>query len=362
MDKNHTNQLDKKDLKKLVDEKYIKLRKHPTEDLFIYNYTAKCQYDRHWNDITLQCRGLICDKKGNIIARPFRKFFNHEELTTEDIPWQESFKVFDKMDGSLIIIFYYNKKWVCATRGSFDSEQAKKANEILQVKYKSAIKHLKRDRTYLFEIIWPGGKIVVDYGKRTELVLIGIINTETGSELDLDKNIGFPVVEEYGIKDFSDVEKIRDMGVKNKEGFVIKFESGFRFKIKFPEYKRLHKIITEFSNKAIWEYLKSGHQIDEKLIQGIPDELYSWIQKTKSEFTSQYSQILNDATNSFNDICVKLGSKFSRKEFADEATNSKELSSILFYMLDEKDVSQAIWNMIKPKFEKPFFTNNLTTA
>jgi RNA ligase len=31
----------------------------PDADFFIYNYTAKAQYDKIWNEITLQARGLI---------------------------------------------------------------------------------------------------------------------------------------------------------------------------------------------------------------------------------------------------------------------------------------------------------------
>lgn len=37
----------------------------------MYNYTAKAQYDKLWNEVTLQCRGLILDGDGNVVARPF---------------------------------------------------------------------------------------------------------------------------------------------------------------------------------------------------------------------------------------------------------------------------------------------------
>ena len=63
-------------LKEMLEQGYVVFKKHPEADLFIYNYSAKTQYERIWNEITLACRGLILDAEGNFVARPFAKFFN----------------------------------------------------------------------------------------------------------------------------------------------------------------------------------------------------------------------------------------------------------------------------------------------
>lgn len=68
-----SGQLDR--IRKLVAGRYISVAKHPQLDLFIYNYTAKSQYERYWTEETMMCRGLILDSQGQIIARPFPKFF-----------------------------------------------------------------------------------------------------------------------------------------------------------------------------------------------------------------------------------------------------------------------------------------------
>ena len=115
----------------LVDEGYITRRKHPSEDLFILNYTPKTQYEGFWNDVTLSCRGLIVDSAGTIRARCFRKFFNYEEVFHEVSTRTSSsmhFKVYDKVDGSLGILYWVGDEPFIATRGSFESEQAKRAN------------------------------------------------------------------------------------------------------------------------------------------------------------------------------------------------------------------------------------------
>ena len=90
--------------RKLIDEKYIYVRKHPDAELYIYNYSPKTQYDRKWNEITMICRGLIRDEK-QIIARPFNKFFNIEQHEPEEIT-NEEFEVYEKLDGSLGILYW----------------------------------------------------------------------------------------------------------------------------------------------------------------------------------------------------------------------------------------------------------------
>ena len=68
---------------------------HPTLPLTIWNYTEKVQYESAWDEITLMCRGLVTDNEGNVVARPFKKFFNIEE--NKHTP-TDKFEVYDKMD------------------------------------------------------------------------------------------------------------------------------------------------------------------------------------------------------------------------------------------------------------------------
>ena len=145
--------IDKEKIEKLIEEGFIKRNKHPSFDLYIYNYTAKTQYENYWVPETLQCRGLITNGKGEIIARPFTKFFNIEQMPETLLT--NSFKVFEKLDGSLgILYFYYNIPYI-ATRGSFIGKQAIEANNMLHSIYKNSIQLLDKNFTYLFEIIYP---------------------------------------------------------------------------------------------------------------------------------------------------------------------------------------------------------------
>lgn len=141
---------DKKQLDYHIEQRHINVNQHPTEEIYILNYSPICQYDAIWTEVSMQCRGLILDKDGNIVARPFPKFFNYEQIKPEEIP-NDSFEVYEKYDGSLGIVFYFNKKWHIATRGSFVSDQAIKGAEMLK---KLNTDLLDQNKTYLFEIIY----------------------------------------------------------------------------------------------------------------------------------------------------------------------------------------------------------------
>lgn len=332
-------------LHQMIAQDYIKVNKHPNAELYIYNYTQFAQFERVWNEVTLSCRGLILNDTNEIIARPFPKFFNLGEPEAQELP-PTSFQVFDKLDGSLGILYWLDNKPYIASRGSFSSEQSDKANELLYQKYVDVIPNLNPDYTYLFEIIYPENRVVVDYGNEEKLVLIGMVETKTGIELPL-VDIGFPLVKEYN--GFSKIEELTQQQWDNHEGFVIRFENGYRVKIKFEEYVRLHRILTQFSTVDIWECL-SGETSLQILLENVPDEFFEWVKKVESDLKRQFQAIEEDCEKYF-----KVLENIKETAFYFLAHPHKD---VLFNMLNEKDYAKTIWRKIKPKFEKPFTNSN----
>ena len=325
----------------MIDEGYVNVQKHPSRDLFIYNYAPKAQYERVWNEVTLACRGLIMDSIFKVIARPFGKFFNLDEMENQVLP-NEPFEVFEKMDGSLGILYHVDNQAFMATRGSFTGEQAVKATEILKAKYAQILRGCDPNRTYLFEIIYPENRIVVDYGSMEDIVLTAIIDTQTGADLPLE-NIGFPVVKRYdGIKDISILKSLEE---NNREGFVIKYKNGFRVKVKFEEYMRIHRIVTQVSSINIWEYLAAEMPFDE-ILDRVPDEFYDWVKATSADLKAKYQAIEAQCQADFK----VLG---TRKEAA-LYFQTCAYPSVLFNILDGKSYKNTIWKTLKPKFQKPF--------
>jgi RNA ligase len=322
---------------------------HPTLPLTIWNYTEKVQFENLWDEVTLSARGLVTDDKGDIVATPFKKFFNIEEGKYTPT---ENFEVYEKMDGSLGIVFWYEGQWVVATRGSFTSDQAIKAKELLK-KYNTNI--MFRHLTYCFEIIYKNNRIVCDYKDYEGLVLLGTFNKD-GKEVDSSiwSQYGFDVVKKYdGINDY---KQLKEMVKNDQEGFVVKFSNGDRIKVKGVEYLRLHKIMTNVTTTGVWEYLKNGEDVLE-LLKDVPDEFYKKIQNYVKELRYGYFQISEDAGKKFD---YMMYGKYNdqepitdRKEFAEWVSNQpKHLSGILFRMFDKKDYSEIIWNLIRPEFKK----------
>jgi RNA ligase len=319
---------------------------HPTLPLTIYNYSRECQYNGMWDDITLNCRGLVLDTEGNVIAKPFPKFFNYEEHKPEDIP-NEYFEIYEKVDGSLGIFFYYEGEWHMATRGSFTSEQAIKGMEIAK-KY-NYNKICVPGYTYLFEIIYPENRIVVDYGKEERLVLLGVMNRR-GEEFPYEEMVdeGWDIVMKYKAWG-EDWETLKKEISKDNEGYVIRFSGGMRMKIKGDEYVRLHRILTNFSTKDIWELLRNNEQL-EPFLERVPDEFDAWVKEVVRDLQTRYDNILKDYRIIMDDIYDA-----DKKIFAERAKRYPH-PSLLFALYDGKNESayDYVWKLLKPKYEKPF--------
>lgn len=331
-------------LNKMIAAGYVKVNQHPTADLYIYNYSETAQFERIWNDITLQCRGLILDGQGRVVARPFPKFFNLEELVNKPIP-NLPFDVYEKMDGSLGISYFVEDEVYIATRGSFISEQSVKANELLNTTYATAKTKMNPAITYLFEIIYPQNRIVLDYRDKEELVLLGMIETATGKELPL-ADIGFPMVKKYD--GLTDLHQLKALAFDNKEGFVVRFANNFRLKIKFEEYVRIHRIMTKVSSKTIWENLMAGDSFKE-ILERVPDEFYQWVEMTKARLEKEYEQVEIIAKSEYKELETRKATALYFQ--------TCQYPKILFSMLDGKDYSETIWRYIRPEYERPFTYN-----
>jgi RNA ligase len=262
------------------------------------------------------------------------------------------------------IFFYYEGGWVMATRGSFTSDQAVKGYEMM---FNYDFASLHKDYTYLFEIIYKSNRIVVDYDFE-DVVLLGMVNTKTGYEVDLYggdvdvrlknlvSNVGLKVVKKYdGISDY---RTLKSMVKNNEEGFVVRFSNGDRMKIKGEEYLRLHKIMTQVSTTSIWEVLSNGDDID-ALLKDVPDEFYKKVKSYVGELKYSHFQISEYCGKHHDSYRYgKYGDKEvepTKKEFAEFVQRNfdkKELHAVMFSMWDKKDYSSIIWKLIRPKYEK----------
>jgi len=338
-----------------IENSLIVANKHPEYDIWILNYSPKVQSKRVWDEYTISCRGLVIDAKGNILARPFQKFMNFEEHDPSEIDMSMDFDIFEKMDGSLIILFYYHARmeWILASRGSFISEQSIEAKKMIDVNIYDT---LSKNLTYLFEIIYPENRIVVDYGNTRELVLLAVIETKSGVEITYEAmycafSSAFKIVKKYVLKNIKTLDDLKILEEDNREGFVVKFKNNFRVKVKFSEYIRLHGVLTNVSNLTIWEHLMNNYNFD-LLLDRVPDEFYDWLKRTTKTLQNNYNEIERLAIKEFLRI-YHVNGVTERRAFAMEALKT-DYRSILFKLYDKKPYSEIIWKQVRPVYSKPF--------
>jgi RNA ligase len=358
--------------REMREQKYINVREHPEDDLYIANYSDKAQIDDVWNPVTMNCRGLIYDSWFNIVAKPFTKFFNYGQKGAAEIPLDAPVQVTDKADGSLGIIYPTGDgKYAVATRGSFVSDQAIKATQILQTKYPDFVP--PDFWTVLVEIIYPENRIVLDYGDQEDLILLGGVRDQRAAY----EAIGLPPreasFEVYGANIFEDgywtgpVTEVFDYATladalaapprKNAEGLVVRaVGTSDMVKIKQEDYIKLHRLVTGLNERVVWEYLKDHNGEYKGLLEGLPDEFHGWVRDKAAAFITDYNGLTGVAGVIYEGLVGDLTNddpeaEVDRKLYAEKVNTfwgKTKYRPLLFMLLDGKDISGAVWKSLRP--------------
>lgn len=319
---------------------YGDVRTELNGDLILFNYTNAAQFAGRWNWLERNSRGLILNwQTGEVVARPFRKFFNYGEDTPR--PGAVLVEATEKLDGSLGILYRVNDQYRIATRGSFTSDQALWATERLQ---QHGLTNLDYSLTLLFEIIYPANRIVVDYGNFEGLALIGAIDRFTGRDLYyqelkvLADQYGFMQPQFHTFETIEDVLRLAAEIDANREGWVLRFAGDERFKVKGDAYKLAHKLLTGISFKRVLEAIAGG--VYEQMIGSVPDEFLTTIKAYKAEIDETVQQVQMQVHEAWLD-----GSELTdRKQFALWVMKEhKDLSAYLFACYDKRSILPLIY-------------------
>lgn len=211
------------------------------------------------NPLYRHARGLTFDLKGNVILRGFEKFFNWKQLTEyekysnefkniyseiEYIP-NRKYNFYEKLDGSLILLSEYKKRFVSATTSNSHNPYTQTAINWFYKKenYRELLNYLRaKNITLAFEYISIKNPIVIHY-THTDFVLIGAHENKTGKRYtqeqlnQIAKRFGFnqPKVFQYTFEEIQEVMKNN----KDIEGFVLENTHGKLLKFKTDEWFRL---------------------------------------------------------------------------------------------------------------------------
>lgn len=308
------------------------------EGMVLFNYGSAAQFANRWNWFERVSRGLILDEKtGDVLARPFDKFFNWGD--SRHSTDAELVEVTEKMDGSLGILYRRDGEYKIATRGSFVSDQAMWATEWLNEHIRNRDAEIDDSLTLLFEIIYPGNRIVVDYEGYEALVLIGARNRHTGEDLFCrDWPIAaWPHVLQVRIGSMPSVLSItKALDGLNQEGWVCRFADGRRFKVKGEHYVFLHRLVTQASFKRVVRAMADG-ELD-KMIEGVPDDLIEPVLAWRDEIEDRVMNVTLRVEKAFMAAPLE-----TRKEYALWVkAEHPALMPYMFARLDGKDYRQAI--------------------
>lgn len=334
---------------KLQDKPYcITIKRKDNFIIFNYNQIESDFY----NPIVKECRGIILeDVTFKPVCVPFYKFGNYGEGYADTIDWNTA-RVQEKVDGSLIKVWYYNGEWKISTNGMIDARDAELDCNISEYKtfydlFMKAVENvgldfnkLKPRYTYMFELISPFNRVVVPY---TEISLrhIGTRNIDTLEEFDI--NIGVPKPKEYNFKSLDECIKMAQELSFSEEGYVVVDANWHRIKVKSPAYVAVHHL------------KNNGVVTKERVIELIRLNEYEEFLNYFPEYTEQIINIkikIEEFIKNMNSSIEKAQNTLflTRKDFAEFAKTTK-CPALMFNWYD-KNVSTAeewLWNQTNEK-------------
>ena len=217
-------------------------------------------YNQLFSDFSLElvreCRGLILDEQTfTPVCVPFYKFGNYGESYVPEIDWSSAC-VQEKVDGSLIKVWYNKGEWHVSTSGTVDANKAvlevtdlfeencpyKTYADLFEAarrKAKLNFDSLNKGYTYMFELVSPYSKVIVMYNE-TEIYHIGTRDNATLRELETD--IGVKKPQRFAINSLEAcIEQAKKLP-SDKEGYVVVDKNYNRIKVKNPVYVALHHL------------------------------------------------------------------------------------------------------------------------
>lgn len=304
--------------------------------------------------IVRECRGSIFYNNDGVyecVCRAFDKFGNWGEAYVKDVDWN-SVAVEEKVDGSLIKVWYHNDKYHVSTNGTIDAYKAEiddldltfgdVFDEALDgaVNAREFLHSLDPFETYMFELVSPKSRATIFYPE-TKLYYLGqrcmIDMHESKNYRPFMKKYGVLCPKTYPLTTMEEcLEYVKTM-TRDEEGFVIKDGSFNRIKLKSPEYLlafhmnnngvvTTKRIINMIKNEQIDDFLAYCPQYND-IVQKVVRDIAIVI--THLEFSWQFA---------------KLASTLPRKQFAEwiKDFNNKDF---LWDKYDNPDFETSDWVM-----------------
>jgi hypothetical protein len=334
---------------------------------FSLNYDQILANDE--NALAMECRGLVLMRRDrtivadlhdvvgetDILAFPFRRFFNLGQKAAAPVDFEnENTRFFEKEDGTLIIVYHdpAKEEWCVATRSVCEANLPIDGSaeltfrllfeqtlmQVTGTSFPEWTKFLQKDWTYCFELTTPVNQVVVAH-EHFMLHLLMVRNNKTFQEppfhmLEGIANvIGVPLPKTYRFASVD--ETIQFVNARNGiefEGVVVCDQNHNRIKIKSTTYLQASKLITKMGATArnMLQYILTGTADDvfpilPKYHQEKLAALQDGVRKLDKHYNAVFAEIMSS-------IDGEPGTPLHRKNFAVQVNQRKEVMGFLMAM------------------------------
>lgn len=253
-------------LEALTSDYAISLTRHNKyNNLILFKYNQLDSPPAH--PLVINARGLILDEANNweVICCRFDRFFNYGEGHAAQIDWASA-RVQEKVDGSLMTVYFYDGKWHVATSGSphaggqvgdFPFTFAELFwNTWSGMGY--ATEFLNPELCYSFEMTSQYNRVVVRYTEPS-LTLIGVHRKDWNMEYPLEYLTRFKAVKTFDLTSFDAItESFATIDPLSQEGYIVVDANFNRVKMKNPAYVAIHHLKDGFGYKRITEIVRTS--------------------------------------------------------------------------------------------------------
>jgi tRNA splicing ligase len=339
-------------LEKLCNDYNIKANRHQKyPNLVCLKYS---QIDSPMGEkVVQQSRGIIVDEANNweIVSYSYDKFFNYGEPFAVNIDWNTA-TVYDKVDGSLMVLYYYDNTWQVQSSGTPDGSgevygfSFNFAQLFWQI-WQELDYQLPQETEYCFsfELLSKYNRIVVKYDNN-DLVLHGVRNIKTRQEENPKKwakKYGFHLVKTFPLYNWQDIiQTIEKLDPFESEGYVVCDAKFRRIKVKSPQYVAWAHFRSSFSTRKMLQIILN-HEGEEFLAY------YPEWTNLYHEITEKYENLVKEIETVYN----QHQSIAIQKDFA-LAVKHLPYSGILFSLRSGRcaTIKEALANTSIPKVEQ----------